>query len=272
MTDDTPQLLTVGADESARAIAWLRSTSSDPARPGVMWFSGFHSVMTSNKVSALAQWAKAEDVALTRFDYSGHGFSTGRFEDGTIGRWLEEAQTVFAQCTSGPQILVGSSMGAWIALLMTRAHLKSLTQQMPSRIVGMVLIAPAFDMTEDLILKQLPLSARVELEDAGVFLRPSRYDEEPTPITRELIEEGRNHLLGHAPFDVHCAVRIVHGIQDPDVPWQHSMRLLHMLRDPDVRLTLVKDGEHRLSRGQDITLLLRLIEGLLVGNNRVDGV
>jgi pimeloyl-ACP methyl ester carboxylesterase len=242
--------------------------------------------MISTKASAVAEWARAEGLACLRFDYSGHGQSEGRFEDGTISRWLEEAEAAFRSLTEGPQILVGSSLGGYIALLLLRRLMDRQLEDRQSavgnrqsgevgddttpdtrrptaaRIKALVLIAPAWDMTK-LMWERLPLSARREIEEKGVFLRPSRYGDGPYPITRALIEDGSRHLIGTAPFDPGRPVHILHGLNDPDVPWEHTLDLVAHLSGDWTRVAAVPDGEHRLSRPEDIALLLDTIAGLV---------
>jgi pimeloyl-ACP methyl ester carboxylesterase len=282
-TPAKPQVLSVGAD--ARRIAYLQEPATRPGKPGLVWLCGLKSEMASTKATAVADWARSQGLASLRFDYSGHGQSDGRFEDGTVSRWLEETEAVFRRLTLGPQVLVGSSMGGYLALLLLR---KLLAQERQSavgrgapgqaaamtadprppiageaaRIAALVLIAPAWDMTE-LMWQRLPASARREIEDNGVFLRPSRYGDGPYPITRALIEDGRRHRIASAPLDPGRPVHIIHGLQDPDVPWEHTLDLVAHLAGDWARVEAVPDGEHRLSRPQDIALLLDTIAGLV---------
>ncbi len=237
-----------------RKIAYLKSEGTRAGAPGLVWMSGFKSDMVSTKASVLAPWAEARGAGFLRFDYSGHGQSGGRIEDFTIGDWLAESDAVFDALADGPQVLVGSSMGGWLALLLAR---KLIERGEGARLAAIVLIAPAWDMTEELMWKRFSPQARDALETDGVFYRPSDYGE-PYALTRALIEEGRNHLLGGAGFDPGCPVRIIQGLRDPDVPWEHALKLVDLLGE-DVRLTLVKDAEHRLSRDQDLALLLATI-------------
>lgn len=237
-----------------RKIAYLKSEGTRAGAPGLVWMSGFKSDMVSTKASVLAPWAQARGAGFLRFDYSGHGQSSGRIEDSTIGDWLAESDAVFGALADGPQVLVGSSMGGWLALLLAR---KLIERGEGARLAAIVLIAPAWDMTEELMWKRFSPQARQALETDGVFYRPSDYGE-PYALTRALIEEGRNHLLGGARFDPGCPVRIIQGLRDPDVPWEHALKLVDLLGE-DVRLTLVKDAEHRLSREQDLALLLATI-------------
>jgi pimeloyl-ACP methyl ester carboxylesterase len=282
-----PQFLDVGSGTERRRIAYLREPAAAAGRPGLVWLSGLKSEMTSTKASAVADWARAQGLACLRFDYSGHGQSEGRFEEGTITRWLEEAEAAFCSLTQGPQVLVGSSMGGYIALLLLRRLLESRQSGVGSRgseaaesttpdarpptagekadrVKALVLIAPAWDMTE-LMWRNLPSAARRDIEEKGTFLRPSRYGDGPYPITRALIEDGRGHLIGEAPFDPRCPVHIIHGLQDPDVPWEHTLDLVAHLSGDWTRVSAVPDGEHRLSRPEDIALLLGIIGGLVEG-------
>src|SRR5215510_7091658 len=252
----TIAFLDVGAGAEARRIAYLKATGTD-ARPGLLWLSGFHSEMTSTKASALADWAESQGLSCLRFDYSGHGRSGGRIEDGSISRWLEEARTVFSRLSHGPQVLVGSSMGGYIALLLLRALLAEDSSK-AARIKALVLIAPAWDMTE-LLWTNLPASARQAIEATGVYLRPSRYGDGPYPITRRLIEDGRQHLIVSAPFDPGRPLHILHGLEDPDIPWEHTLDLVAHLSGDWAEVSAVPDGEHRLSRPQDLALLFEIV-------------
>ena len=196
--------------------------------------------------------------ACTRFDYSGHGESGGAFVDGTIGRWLEESVAVFERFANGPQVVIGSSMGGWMALLLSRALAgRGATA---ATLAGLVLIAPAPDFTEQLMWNGFSDEIREEITSKGVWMRPSEYgDGTPYPITRALIEEGRNHLLLGSAIEVGCPVRILQGAQDPDVPWQHAFALAHRLPAEDVVLTMIQDGDHRLSRPQDIARIMAAV-------------
>lgn len=258
MTLVDPQFLAVGSGAAQRRIAYLLGEGALADAPGLVWLPGFRSEMTSTKASDLAAFAGELGLAMTRFDYSGHGQSGGDFLEGTIGRWLEETRAVFQALTRGPQIVVGSSMGGYLALLLLRALLREAPGD-AGRIKAMVLIAPAWDMTDRLMPDRLSDADRRELMERGVYMRPSRYGDGPYPITRRLIEEGRSHLIAGRPFDPACPVRIIQGMADPDVPWQGSIELTGLLEAPDIRLTLVKDGEHRLSRPADLDLLIRTI-------------
>ncbi len=224
-----------------------------------MWLGGFKSDMQGTKAQALADWAAKAGRACVRFDYSGHGESGGAFTDGTIGRWLEESLAVFDRCCSGPQVLIGSSMGGWITLLLARELKRRAKKNPKATLAGMVLIAPAVDFTEELMWKRFTPEIKRELEDKGVWARPSQYSDEPYLVTRQLIEEGRRHLLLGGMIETGCPVRILQGVADPDVPWQHAQALVARLACDDVVLTLVKDGDHRLSRPEDIERLIRAV-------------
>jgi pimeloyl-ACP methyl ester carboxylesterase len=232
---------------------------SEGGEPGIVWLCGFKSDMISTKAAALADWAAARGAGYLRFDYSGHGESGGRIEDFTIGDWLADTLTAFRELTRGPQIVIGSSMGGWLALLLARAL--QAEPQHAGRLRALVLIAPAWDMTEELMWKAFPAEAREALARDGVYYRPSQYGE-PYAFTRALIEEGREHLIGEG-LDAGCPVRILQGMRDPDVPWRHTVKLADILRGEDVRLTLIKDAEHRLSREQDLAALFAMIEEFL---------
>ncbi len=225
--------------------------------PPVVWCGGFASDMDSTKAQALADWAEAKGRAYVRFDYSGHGRSEGRFDEGSIGQWFADAQAIVEHLCDEAPVLVGSSMGGWIALLVTRA-LQGTTHA-PK---GLVLIAPAVDFTEELMWAQFPDDIRAQIERDGVWKRASLYGD-PLPITRGLIEDGRKHLLFKGPIATHCPVHILQGMQDPDVPWQHAMRLVEHLPGDDVTTTLIRDGDHRLSRPQDIEKLLQAVENIV---------
>lgn len=256
-----PQTLIVGADNEARDIAYLRNSAYDAGSPSLFWLSGFMSDMGSTKATALEAFAVSRSLGCTRFDYSGHGRSGGLFIDGTIGRWLEEAAEVFTRVTQGPQIIIGSSMGGHIALLLLR-NLMSERPDEASRIKGLVLIAPAWDMTEELMWKKFPQSAQEDISGKGFHLRPSAYDA-PYTITRALIEDGRKHLLARKPFDPGRPVVILQGLLDEDVPAAHTSELLTFLKGRDVRLIEIADGEHRLSRPQDLEALYAAIVSLI---------
>ena len=249
-----PAFIEVGGTNSTRRIA---VRAREGASPGLFWLGGFNSDMKGTKAVALDAWAEAHARACVRFDYSGHGESGGKFADGTIGRWLEEGLAVFERFCQGPQVVIGSSMGGWMALLLAREIAR---RGKRSSLAGLVLIAPAPDFTEELMWKGFSPDIRRQIEEEGVWLRPSQYgDGAPYPITRALIEEGRNHLLLGSAIDVGCPVRILQGAQDPDVPWQHAFRLAQRLPAEDVVLTMIQDGDHRLSRPQDIARIMAAV-------------
>jgi pimeloyl-ACP methyl ester carboxylesterase len=250
---EKPTTIEVGQADAMRRIA-VRARAG--ASPGLFWLGGFKSDMCGTKALALDAWAAEHQRACVRFDYSGHGESEGEFVRGTIGRWLEESVAVFEQFCVGPQVVIGSSMGGWMALLLAR----ELARRPPSRasLAGLVLIAPAPDFTEELMWKGFSPEIRHQIETTGVWLRPSEYGD-PYPITRNLIEEGRAHLLLGGAVEVGCPVRILQGAQDPDVPWKHAFALVHRLPAEDVVLTMIQDGDHRLSRPQDIARILAAV-------------
>jgi pimeloyl-ACP methyl ester carboxylesterase len=266
--DPEPAFIEVGQDSSQDSSQDSNSqdlTSQDSGRrriavraraggsPGLFWLGGFNSDMKGTKALALDAWAAERDRACVRFDYSGHGESGGAFADGTIGRWLEDAVAVFDRFCTGPQVVIGSSMGGWMALLLAREVARRVAN--PASLAGLVLIAPAPDFTEELMWKNFSPEIRQEIESKGVWLRPSQYGE-PYPITRGLIEEGRRHLVLGSAIDVGCPVHILQGAQDPDVPWKHAFALAHRLPADDVVLTMIQDGDHRLSRPQDIARMI----------------
>ncbi|GLS19846.1 alpha/beta hydrolase [Labrys miyagiensis] len=249
-----PGMIELGEDTSARKIAWRHQSGRGP---DVVWLGGFRSDMLATKATHLAEWGARHHRAVTRFDYSGHGESGGRFEDGTIGLWLEDALAVITRVVKTPPILVGSSMGGWIALL--AAQRLAGTALAPA---GLVLIAPAADFTQTLMWDRFPEAVKRDILEKGAWLRPSAYSPEPYPITRALIEEGRNHLLLGGMVKTGCPVHILQGMEDPDVPWQHAMTLVERLAEDDVTMTLIKDGDHRLSRPQDLEKLIEAVESV----------
>lgn len=226
--------------------------------PGVVFLGGFNSDMTGGKAQHLAAWCARAGRAFLRFDYSGHGASGGRFEDGTIGLWLADALAALDALTEGPQIVVGSSMGGWIALL--------LALRRPERVRALVGVAAAPDFTEELIWKELSPELRSVIAREGRWMRPSEYGD-PYPITRALIEDGRKHLLLGAPIPIGVPVRLLHGMRDADVPWEMSLRLAERLDGADVRTILVKSGDHRLSTPPDLDLLTSTLAPLLGGED-----
>lgn len=240
-------------DRAGTAIAYRRSPGLGP---GLVFLTGFRSDMGGCKAVALERWARDRGRAFVRFDYHAHGASGGNWEDGSIGRWRDDALAVLDRLTQGPQILVGSSMGGWIALLLALAR--------PDRVAGLVGIAPAPDFTERMIRPRLGPAERDALARAGRFIAPSAYDPAGYPITQHLLDEGRAHLLLGGPIPIRCPVRLLHGQRDPDIPWRTSLDIAAALESDDVRVTLIKDGDHRLSRDVDLALMLQLAGELAV--------
>jgi pimeloyl-ACP methyl ester carboxylesterase len=240
-----------------RTIAVRVRESKGNDRPGLVWLGGFKSDMKGTKAAALDAWADAQGRACLRYDYSGHGESGGDFTDGTIGRWLEESVAVYREFAKGPQVLIGSSMGGWLALLLAR----ELRKKPAAPVAGMVLIAPAVDFTQELMWKAFSDEVKKQIETTGAWMRPSQYSEAPYPITKKLIEEGRNHLLMGGLIETGCPVHILQGVLDPDVPFRHVQALMSHFASDDVVLTLIKDGDHRLSRPEDIERLLNAVAG-----------
>ncbi len=247
--------LVVGEGDERRSLALLRRAG---AAPGLFWLGGYRSDMRGTKAEAVDRVGAEHGLGVTRFDYSGHGRSGGRFEDGTISRWLEEAAAAFAT-TGGNQIVIGSSMGGWLALLLAEAGRRG---RAPSRIAGLILIAPAVDMTRTLMWDVMPETARRQLAATGLYLEPSPMADEPTPITKRLIDDGERHLFGERLIEVGCPVHILQGMEDVEVPFRHATALVERLASDDVVLTLVKDGDHRLSRPEDLERLAAAIAGL----------
>jgi pimeloyl-ACP methyl ester carboxylesterase len=232
--------------------ARIAYVAREGAPPGVVWLGGFNSAMDGTKARALDAWAVRYGRAYVRFDYFGHGRSTGQFRDGTVSRWRDDALAVLDQLTTGPQILVGSSMGGWISLLAAASR--------PERVAGFLLIAPAIDFTES-IWANLPPDAKRQIDETGEWLRPSAYGPDPYPITRRLIEDGRK-LVGQTPKRAPNPMRILQGMKDPDVPWQRTLEFVEAM-EGDVRLTLVREGDHRLSKPDELLVLVGAVSELL---------
>jgi pimeloyl-ACP methyl ester carboxylesterase len=255
---DTTGTDTIGTGTTGRLdrgngteLAWVRSAG---AAPTVVFLPGFRSDMNGDKATALAAFCADRGVAMLRFDYSGHGASSGDFLDGTIGAWAADALAAMDGLTTGPVILVGSSMGGWIGLLTAVAR--------PDRIAALVGIAAAPDFTQRLMWDAMMPVQRATLERDGVLYVPSQYGD-PTPITRGLIQDGANHQVLTGRIPIHCPVRLLHGQADPDVPWELALRVAEQVETPDVRVILVKDGDHRLSRPADLALLRQTVAALL---------
>jgi pimeloyl-ACP methyl ester carboxylesterase len=260
MTAHQPTSLTVTTNGAERRIATLLYRPQKPTgTTGVVWLPGLKSDMTSTKASALAAWAEQFAIACTRLDYSGHGQSSGRFEDGTIGAWLDDVDAVVTTLTSGPQVLVGSSTGGYLALLLLRRYL----QQSPAaaaRIRALVLVAPAWDLTTALMWDRFPESARRAITENGVYMRPSNYGDGAYAITRAFIEEGKAHLIGPAGYNPGRPVYVLHGLQDEDVPWEHTLDLVSIMSGDHVEVDAIPEGDHRLSTPDDIARLLATVE------------
>ncbi len=259
MTDSTTsrKLDRPGHDGSAgESLACLVDAPRSASGPtGLTWLGGFKSEMTGTKATALADWARAANRHLLRFDYYAHGASSGDFTRATVTRWLDDALCAIDALAQGPQILVGSSMGGWMALLAALAR--------PERVKALVLIAPAPDFTEELMWKGFPDEIKAALARDGIYREPSDYSDEPYEITMRLIEDGRTHLVLGNRIPLDMPVRVLQGMADPDVPWQHAMRLVEALTSADVTISLSKSGDHRLSTPADLARLTETIETLL---------
>lgn len=249
MTASAPAFIEVDGNR----IAYRKQTGK---AAGVVWLGGYKSDMLGTKAETLAAWAAGEGRSFLRHDYSGHGESSGAFADGTISKWLAESLAVFRQFTDGPQVLVGSSMGAWIALRM-KAELNQAGEG--DRVAGLVLLAPAPDFTAELVEPQLTEAQRRDLVEMGYFEEPSEYSPEPYIYTRALIEDGRQNLVMTGPIHTHCPIHIIQGLADPDVPYSHALKLMSLLPADDATLSLVPGGDHRLSRPQDLELITRAV-------------
>lgn len=251
------------ARSDGATIAYRRraAAGAGTSLPGLLFLGGFASDMNGTKATALDSFCADRGQAFVRFDYMGHGQSSGRFEDGTIGRWTEDALAVLDALTDGPQILVGSSMGGWVMLNVALVR--------PFRVAALVGIAAAPDFTDDIWTGMDELQRGRLLAEGRIFL-PSEYGAAPYPITRGLIEDGRHHLRLSRPMPISCPVRLLHGMRDTDVPWRKSLAIAERLEAQDVQVTLIKDGDHRLSRDQDLDLLLRTV-GRLSGTLRAPG-
>jgi pimeloyl-ACP methyl ester carboxylesterase len=247
--DDAPQRLT---RPDGSTIAYRRQPGKGP---GVVFVHGFMSDMTGGKALRLDDWARRAGHAFVRFDQRGHGASDDQFEDGTIGAWADDLIQVLDHLTEGPQVIVGSSMGGWLMLLAALAR--------PDRVAGLVGIAAAPDFTEDLMWREFDDAQRETLAREGVVRVPTDYGDAPYPITRALIEEGRDHLLLGGPIPLGCPVRLIQGMRDESVPWETANRLLERLESADVEVTFIKNGDHRLSEPYDLDRLERVLDGLL---------
>ena len=235
-------------DHGGARIGFRRSRGK-AGRAGLVWLGGFHSDMAGEKAGSLHAAAEAAGRSFVRFDYFGHGESGGAFADGTVGRWRGDALAVVDELTDGPLVLAGSSMGGWMALLAALAR--------PERVTGLVLLAPAADFTERLMWAGFDEPIREQIMETGAWTRPSPYDPAGYPITRRLIEEGRDWLIMDRPIGLQIPVAILQGQRDEDVPWTYAQQLVERIAGDAVTFTLVKDGDHRLSRPQDISLMIR---------------
>jgi pimeloyl-ACP methyl ester carboxylesterase len=255
------QFLTVGDGPAAREIAYIKRDRADATSgPMLVWLSGYRSDMSGSKAVELDRMAGEAGLACLRLDYSGHGLSGGVFREGTISRWLEEALAVILHVAPERIILVGSSMGGWIALRLAQ-ELGKITGA--PKLDGMVLIAPAPDFTKELIEPNLSEKEKASLAERGFFEEHSDYSPEPNIFTRELIEDGRRNLVLTGMIETGCPVHILQGMQDPDVPYSHAMTLVEHLPADDVVLTFIRDGDHRLSRPQDIERMLAAVKTLV---------
>ena len=252
-------LLTVGSGDNAREIAMILRPGGSGMGPALVWLGGYRSDMTGSKAQTMAALAERLDIAAVRFDYSGHGASGGEFRDGTISRWLEESLAVIDHAGVEDVILVGSSMGGWIALRLAQEIAR---RGSGPKLSGMVLIAPAPDFTYELIEPNLTDSQKASLEERGFFEETSQYSPEPNIYTRSLIDDGRNNLVLTGLLQLACPIHIMQGMNDPDVPYRHALKLLERLPSDDVVMTLIRDGDHRLSRPQDLARLELIIEKL----------
>ncbi|MGH6865251.1 MAG: alpha/beta hydrolase [Methyloceanibacter sp.] len=260
MDEQEPQFLEIGQGRKRRRIAYrLADAKEGGDNVALLWLPGFLSDMASTKALALAEWARANGHSMLRFDYSGHGLSEGNLLDATVGDWLEEAAAMLALAGGRRVIVVGSSMGGWTALLLARRMVQNGES---ARLAGLVLIAPAWDMTERLMWHQMSEEVKAKVEQEGVHYVPSLYGD-PYPITRHLIEDGRKHLVGTGMIDPCVPVRILQGMRDPDVPWGHALDLVHLLACDSVELTLIKDCDHRQSRPEDLRRLETTVAALV---------
>jgi pimeloyl-ACP methyl ester carboxylesterase len=260
VSKEEPKYFTVGNPPNQRRIAFRRRAPAQSGRHRLVWLCGYRSDMESMKASALDAEAERLGLGLLRFDYSGHGRSEGRLMDGTISAWLEEALAIFRAETEGPQIALGSSMGGYLALLLARA-LNAADES--DRLAGLVLIAPAVDFTEALIWEPASEEVRRAIMAEGAWRPPSAYSDEPDVFTRALIEDGRKHLLFNAIIRAYCPVVILQGMQDESVPYAHALKLMERLAGDPAALTLIKDGDHRLSRPQDLELLFGALKRMI---------
>jgi pimeloyl-ACP methyl ester carboxylesterase len=254
-TQETATVLTAGVENLARpdgaTIAYRRLAG---AAPGIVFCGGFRSDMTGNKALFVEDYCRKTGRAYVRFDYFAHGASSGDFADGTISRWRDDAVAIIDSLTEGPQIVIGSSMGGWIMVLAALAR--------PARVAALVGIAAAPDFTADLLPRRLSEAQLRELHERGRLVLPSEYDPAGYLYTKALVDDGNRNLVLRGTIPLTCPVRLLHGMADASVPWQHSLKLAGRLAGDDVTVTLVKDGDHRLSRAQDLARLARVLDEL----------
>jgi pimeloyl-ACP methyl ester carboxylesterase len=256
----------IAAQDGTRLAYFATPARAGVAGPGVVFLGGFMSDMTGEKATTLEGWAGRAGRAYLRLDYAGHGYSGGEFRDGTIGRWATDALTVIEHAgetvagLGGPLVLVGSSMGAWVMVLVALALRRAAARQ---QAVGLVGIAAAPDFTHDLMPTRLGPEIMAQIADEGFYSAPSEYSDEPYIITRALVEDGNRQLVLTGPVDLDLPVRLIHGTADPDVPWTQSQKLMDALTSDDVELSLIKDGDHRLSSERDLARLVAVVEGLI---------
>lgn len=256
------QFLTVGTGSDARKIAFRKSEGQNP---GLIWLGGYRSDMLGSKAETLQAWAIEKGHACIRHDYSGHGESqldgAGGFMNGNISRWLEETLAIFDKHTTGPQILIGSSMGCWIALRMLEELKK---REAKTRIAGMILIAPAPDFTKELTWPKMSEQQRQDVLQNGFFEEPTPDSDWKLLFTKNLFDDAQNNLVLTGPIETNCPVHILQGALDDSVPPAHALRLAELMPSDQVTMTMIKDGDHRLSRDEDLALLVRAIEGMVV--------
>ncbi|MEM9970792.1 MAG: alpha/beta hydrolase [Pseudomonadota bacterium] len=220
--------------------------------PGVVFLGGLRSDKEGTKALYLEDWAVRRGRAFLRFDYSGHGSSSGAFTDGCIGDWFEDAAAIISALTDGPQVLVGSSMGGWVSLLLSR--------EMPEKVAGLVTIAAAPDFTEDSMWESFTSAQREQLEALGQVELTSEYSDEPYVITRRLIEDGRDRLVLRDPLNLPMPTRFLQGTDDTDVDQSVALRLLEHAKGTDIRLTLVDGADHRFSDPDCLALIVHAVE------------
>ncbi|MCF6369292.1 alpha/beta hydrolase [Rhizobium halophilum] len=260
-TPPEESVIIVGDASAKRTITILhRPAGADASAPVLLWLGGYRSDMTGTKAAELDRFAASQGLGAIRFDYSGHGASGGSFRDGTISRWLEESLAVLEHCAPENIIIVGSSMGGWIALRLAQELRR---RESAPRLSGLVLIAPAPDFTSELIEPHLTEEQRQSLTQDGYFQELSEYSPEPNVYTRALLEDGRNNQVLTGIIETGCPVHILQGMKDPDVPYRHALKLVEFLPAEDVVLTLIRDGDHRLSRPQDIEKMLSAVGTLI---------